>query len=120
MNLQKDTLLSFTIDGDFNKFVGLEIDGNLVEPKYYDAVSGSTIITFKDEYTKTLTPGKHNITVFYTDGETEGAFSLTDSKNEIADTDAPNTNDDTQIIPWCALMSISAAGFVVLQTAKKD
>ncbi len=39
---------------------------------------------------------------------------------ELANTDAPNTNDDTQIIPWCALMSISMAGFVFLQTAKKD
>ncbi len=37
-----------------------------------------------------------------------------------ANTDAPNTNDATQIMPWCALMSVSAAGFVVLQTAKKE
>ena len=69
-----DGTLTFTANGSFNKFVGIEVDGKTVDPKHYDVKSGSTIITLKASYLETLSVGEHTITVIYPDGETDGKF----------------------------------------------
>ena len=64
-----DGTLTFRANGDFSKFTGVKVDGTLIDAKNYTAVSGSTVITLKADYLKTLSVGTHKLTVVYTDGE---------------------------------------------------
>lgn len=72
--ISKDKNLTFKIDAEFELFDKIYIDDKEVEKSNYTAKSGSTIITFNDEYTKKLSEGKHAIKVTFTDGE----FAITE------------------------------------------
>lgn len=63
-------------NGDFGKFVSVSVDGNEVAKENYTAASGSTVITFKPEYVKALTPGIHTVTVHFTDGEARTTLTV--------------------------------------------
>ena len=60
-----DEPLSFRGDGSFDYFDHIEVDGNMVDEKYYTKKAGSTIITFTPEYLKTLSNGTHTIEMFW-------------------------------------------------------
>lgn len=49
--------LSVTIDADYNKFARLTLNGDVVDPANYTVTQGSTVITLKDRYLKTLGSG---------------------------------------------------------------
>ena len=76
-----DGTLTFRANGDFSKFTGIKVDGNVVPADQYTAVSGSTIVTFSAEYLKTLSAGAHTLTVLYNDGECSTAFEVTAAQN---------------------------------------
>ena len=86
--------LSFTANGYFGKFTGVEVDGKLIDEKYYTAESGSTIITLKTSYLESLKTGKHTIQVNYTDGNTGGEeyFRITVNNG------SPLTGDNSNIL----------------------
>lgn len=71
-----DGTLVFRANGDFSKFTGVKVDGTLIDAKNYTAVSGSTVITLKTDYLKTLSVGTHKLTVVYTDGECSTNFEV--------------------------------------------
>jgi len=69
--------LIFRIDIDFSLFDKVYINGVEVDPKYYAATEGSTVITFNDEYTKTLKNGNYELKVTFKDGtEAETTFTV--------------------------------------------
>ena len=105
--------LSFTANGPLGKFSGIEIDGKVIDAKYYDAVAGSTVITLKASYLETLSTGKHTITVVYTDGETEGIFKIN------AKSATPATGDESNIMLYGSMFTMSLAALVVLLLASK-
>lgn len=107
------TGLPFTANGPFSKFVGIEVDGKEVDEKYYDAKAGSTIITLKQSYLKRLSTGEHTITVLYTDGETSGTFKI------LAASSTPATGDNSNIMLYGSMFTVSLAGLVVLLLAAK-
>lgn len=86
-----DTALTIRANGNFAKFTGLQVDGVAVEPSNYTAVSGSTIVTIKPEYLKTLSSGTHTLTFLYTDGSCSTGFSVVKS----ADTGGSTTGGNT-------------------------
>ena len=61
-------MVTITSDGDFSKFVSVEMDDVIVAESNYTAVEGSTVITFKAEYLNSLTPGRHIVTINYEGG----------------------------------------------------
>lgn len=105
--------LGFTANGAFSKFTMLKVDGKEVDKRYYDAKSGSTIITLKESYLKKLSAGKHTITVVYTNGETSGTFQIKSAS------DVPATGDNSNILFWTSSMTISLAALALLLVQRK-
>ena len=88
--------LTFTANGAYSKFTGIEVDGEAVNADGYTAENGSTVITLKAEYLETLAAGEHTLTVLYTDGEATGTFTVAEKPAETVDDDSnkPQTGDD--------------------------
>ena len=122
-----DGTLTFRANGDFSKFTGVKVDGTLIDAKNYTAVSGSTVITLKADYLKTLSVGTHKLTVVYTDGECSAIFEVKKAASEQAkpsegdksdtttptggkDTTSPQTGDNSNLALWFALMLASILG----------
>lgn len=105
--------LSFTANGSFSKFLGIEVDGKEVAQKHYTAKSGSTIITLKESYLKNLSDGKHTITVIYTDGETDGTFKIEPKST------SPDTGDEMDLVLWSGAMAMSLAALMLLLAERK-
>ena len=101
--------LSFTIDGDFEDFVSVEIDGKTVNSKYYTAKDGKgTVITLKDSFLQRLDNDKYTITFHFTDGEAEGRFKVTPP----ADDSNPKTGDNFALHSWTAVLFVSLTGII--------
>ena len=59
---------TFRIDADYSLFTNkVYVDNKLVDSTNYDSKSGSTVITLKDEYLKTLSVGEHILKVAFSD-----------------------------------------------------
>lgn len=118
-----DGSLTFTANGSFSKFTGIEVDGVAVDASDYTAASGSTVITLKAEYLNTLTAGEHTITVLYTDGEASGTFTVAEETSastggdqtgdkdnfDTGKTDSAQTGDNSSIALWIASLLVSGA-----------
>lgn len=60
---------TFRIDADYSLFTNkVYVDNKLVDSTNYDSKTGSTVITLKDEYLKTLSVGEHILKATFTDG----------------------------------------------------
>jgi len=101
--------LSFTVDGDAEDFVKVEIDGKTVNSKYYTVKDGKhSVITLKDTFLQHLENGKYDITIQFTDGEAEGRFKITAP----ADDSNPKTGDSFALHSWTALLFVSLTGII--------
>ena len=122
--------LTIKADGDFDKFTGVKIDGELVDSSNYTATEGSTIIEFKAEYLKTLDAGEHTVSVVFTDGEATTKFEITEDKktnntdkNEnnkpVTDVVIPNTDYNTSVAAAFVAMATSGTALIGLKKKSK-
>ena len=110
-----DSDITMTADGEFQKFLGIRVDGKAVDAKHYTAKSGSTVITLKASWLKTLKAGKHTLTVLFTDGQAEGTFYLKDQ----TDPNVPSTGDSRQPLLWITVMSASTLALAAALLLKR-
>lgn len=68
--------ITFRSDADFTKFVSVKVDGNDVAPENYTVVSGSTVVTLKADYVKTLANGTHTLDINSIDGKASCKFTV--------------------------------------------
>jgi hypothetical protein len=106
--LDSDGNLTMKGNGDFSKFVGVKVDGKLIDAKNYTAKEGSTIITLKAEYLNTLSVGKHTFEIVWNDGSASTSFII----KEGGSVDAPNTGDTTNPL-WFILLLVSGIGIAI-------
>ena len=60
----------------FSKFKEVRVDGVTVDSSNYTLTEGSTIVTFKDSYLKTLSEGEHTLKVISSDGFASGKITV--------------------------------------------
>ena len=98
-----DGSLSIRGSGAISKFVGVKVDGNLVDVKNYTVKEGSTIVTLKADYLNTLSVGNHTFEIIWTDGTASTGFTVSKSDSgsaEPKDNDGNNgKNDNTNNTP---------------------
>lgn len=118
---------TFKIDADYSLFTNkVYVDNKLLDTTNYDSKSGSTIITLKDEYLKTLSVGEHTLKVAFSDnGEAITKFAIkekqqnTENRNS-ANNDVQNDNTITNpktgdnVIAYFVLFTIVLLGIITL------
>ena len=115
-----DGSLSIRGSGAISKFVGVKVDGNLVDVKNYTVKEGSTIVTLKADYLNTLSVGNYTFEIIWTDGTTATRFTVSKSDSgsaEPKDNDGNNgKNDNTNNTPATALEDKNNTGTSGSQT----
>ena len=103
--------LTFRIDADYSLFnEQVYVDNELVDVSNYTSKSGSTIVTFKDEFLNKLAVGKHNLKIKFADsGVAETQFAVV-SLNNTKITSNPQTGDN--IFVYGTIMTISIIGII--------
>lgn len=81
-NTNTDGSLVIRGDGAIAKFKEVRVDGVVIDVKNYTVTEGSTIITLKTEYLKTLPAGKHTFEIAWTDGSAATYFTVAGSTTE--------------------------------------
>ena len=86
---------TFRIDADYSLFTNkVYVDNKLVDSTNYDSKSGSTVITLKDEYLKTLSVGEHTLKVAFSDnGEAITKFTIKEKQQNETPEDSQNTEN---------------------------
>ena len=93
--LNDESNITIVVDGDFDKFVGVKINGEYIDEAYYTAKPGSIIITLKSSYLNTLSEGTHTFELICTDGAATTTFAVTKSQEAESDvTDEEETESD--------------------------
>ena len=134
----------FRIDADYSLFENkVYVDDKLVDTKNYDSESGSTIITLKEKYLKTLSVGKHTLKVTFSNGgEAVTKFEIkakqtntkaetnkkennnnVDDKNEeekeITNNNSSNPKTGDNIYLYGAIFIASIAGMIIVSVVRK-
>lgn len=68
--------------GALEDFVSIAIDGKILDPSYYTAKSGSTVITILSAYLNSLAVGEHVVTLNYTYGSVDTILTVVDSGSD--------------------------------------
>ena len=79
-------------NGEFSKFHAVKVDGKVIDPANYDAKEGSTIITLKAEYLKTLSTGSHTFAIVWNNGIAGTNFTV--AANTSGNNSGNNSNNN--------------------------
>jgi len=106
-----DKSLSFTVDGDYERFVGIKVDGKAVNEKFYSAEEGSTVVTLKKAYLRKLSAQtNHTAQFLFDDGEADCIFYVSE--------DAVGGVGFIGVLIWLIVLA-AAAGAAYLYIRKK-
>ena len=86
-----DGSLTIRGNGEMEKFQNVKVDGKIIDKKNYTVTKGSTIITLKADYLKTLATGDHTFEIVWTDGSATTKFAV--AKNKSGDNNKNNNNN---------------------------
>ena len=106
--------LVIRIEGSIKDLLSIYVDNKLVDPSNYTLTEGSIIVSFHEDFLRTLGNGEHTVTFNFKNGKAPTTtFTLADSKiDEIA-----NTSDPSAILAWS--LSLAATGAAALLLKKK-
>ena len=79
-------------NGEFSRFHAVKVDGKVIDPANYDAKKGSTIITLKAEYLKTLSTGSHTFAIVWNNGIAGTNFTV--AANTSGNNSGNNSNNN--------------------------
>ena len=79
-------------NGEFSRFHAVKVDGKVIDPANYEAKEGSTIITLKAEYLKTLATGSHTFAIVWNNGIAGTNFTV--AANTSGNNSGNNSNNN--------------------------
>lgn len=79
-------------NGEFSRFHAVKVDGKVIDPANYEAKEGSTIITLKAEYLKTLATGGHTFAIVWDNGIAGTNFTV--AANTSGNNSGNNSNNN--------------------------
>ena len=103
--------------GEISKFREVKVDGVTVDPVNYTVTEGSTIITFKPEYLKSLSAGNHSFELIWTDGTAATNFTVAENTDQSAK--SPKTGEDFSMALCTVLLMVSCAGLAGIFAKRK-
>ena len=112
-----DGSLAIRGSGEISKFREVKVDGVTVDPVNYTVTEGSTIITFKPEYLKSLSAGNHSFELVWTDGTAATNFTVAENADQSAK--SPKTGEDFSMALCIALLMVSCAGLAGIFAKRK-
>ena len=112
-----DGSLAIRGSGEVSKFREVKVDGVTVDPVNYTVTEGSTIITFKPEYLKSLSAGNHSFELVWTDGTAATNFTVAENADQSAK--SPKTGEDFSMALCIALLMVSCAGHAGIFAKRK-
>ncbi len=112
-----DGSLAIRGSGEISKFREVKVDGVTVDPVNYTVTEGSTIITFKPEYLKSLSAGKHSFELVWTDGTAATNFTVAENADQSAK--SPKTGEDFSMALCTALLMVSCVGLAGMFVRRK-
>ena len=112
-----DGSLAIRGSGEISKFREVKVDGVTVDPVNYTVTEGSTIITFKPEYLKSLSTGNHSFELVWTDGTAATNFTVAENADQSAK--SPKTGEDFSMALCTALLMVSCAGLAGIFARRK-
>ena len=112
-----DGSLAIRGSGEISKFREVKVDGVTVDPVNYTVTEGSTIITFKPEYLKSLSAGNHSFELVWTDGTAATNFTVAENADQSAK--SPKTGEDFSMALCTALLLVSCAGLAGIFVRRK-
>lgn len=80
-------------NGEISKFRNVRVDGKVIDAVNYTVTEGSTIITLKADYLKTLSEGSHSFEIVWEDGRAATHFTVA-SNNSGNNNGGNSSNDD--------------------------
>ena len=107
-----ETEIVWRIDADISTFDYIVVDDVVLDKSKYTVTEGSTVITFKASYIKSLKAGEHTFRAYFTDGY------IAETKLEVI----PDTGDFSvnMIVVYAGIMLLALlAGVVVFFEEKK-
>ena len=104
--------LKFRIGGNLTAFIKLLIDGVEVDSSNYTLEDGSTIITLKEDYVKTLSVGTHTVTALYNNGSATTILTIEESM--------PKTSDDVMIYVEILILALFGLSTCLTVAYKKN
>ena len=78
-------------EADFDKFVGVRVDGRLIDKANYIAYSGSTIVEISENYMASLSNGQHDFEILSKDGSAKAVVVVNKPEN-VSDKDTTVSN----------------------------
>ena len=112
-----DGSLAIRGSGEISKFREVKVDGVTVDPVNYTVTEGSTIITFKPEYLKSLSAGNHSFELVWTDGTAATNFTVAENADHSAK--SPKTGEDFSRTLCTVLLMVSCAGLAGMFAKRK-
>ena len=80
-------------NGEYDRFRAVKVDGKVIAPANYYKKAGSTIITLKAEYLKTLATGSHTFAIVWDNGIAGTSFTV--AANTSGNHSGNNNNNDS-------------------------
>ena len=105
------------VAGEISKFREVKVDGVTVDPINYTVTEGSTIITFKPEYLKSLSAGNHSFELIWTDGTAATNFTVAENTDQSAK--SPKTGEDFSMALCTVLLMVSCEGLAGIFAKRK-
>lgn len=106
--------LVFRADGEFEDFLGIQVDGKYLSKNAYTAWEGSTYVELSVDYLNTLSDGQHEIVIVFNDGIAKSSF-VVERKLVVS---LPQTGDDSQMMLWGMVLGISVITLVLVKRKK--